>query len=174
MRYASVAVLAMFVLVPMIGCSKDNGASKAQSEADAAAKSAEMARRDSHPDYKDILGTWKIVSSEWDGSPNKRAVGNRITFETFKMEAWMKDLGEIILDYEIDPTKDPKQLDAMYGFPPDRVHYRAIYELDGNKLKICFRERERPTGYETERGSMWTSHVMERAADQDTIMNLND
>ena len=174
MRSTWFAILVMLVLLPMIGCSKDKAASSEEAAAKAAAAQAELAKRDSHPDYKDILGTWKIVSSDWDGSPNERAVGNRFTFADFKMEAWMKDLGDIHLDYEIDPTQSPKHIDAMYGRPPDRAHYRGIYELDGTKLKICFRERERPTSYETERGSMTTSHVLDRAADQDTIMQLDN
>ena len=173
MRRIWLVIPVMLVLLPISGCSKDDAAAMKQAEAEAAEK-AELAKRNSHPDYQKLIGTWKIVSSEWDGSPNERAVGNRITFADFKMEAWMKDLGDIHMDYEIDPTKSPKQMDAMFGFPPDRVHYRAIYELDGTKLRICFRERNRPTSFETERGSMWTSHVLERAADQDTIMQLDN
>ena len=45
--------------------------------------------------------------------------------------------------------------------------YTAIYELDGDDLKVCYRERERPTGFTTERGSMWTSHVLKRSNPDD-------
>ena len=72
-------------------------------------------------------------------------------------------MGDISLDYEIDPTTTPKHLTARMGRPPNEGIYTAIYELDGDNLKICYRERERPTGFETERGSMWTSHVLKRS-----------
>ena len=163
MRSARSKVALLLLLLTFVGCG--DSATK-ESTADAEAE-AGKAKRESHPDYQALLGTWKIVSSVWDGSPNERAVGNRMTFSNAKMEAWMKDLGNIYLDYEIDPTQSPKHLNAEYGFPPDRAIFRAIYELDGDTLRICYRERERPTSFETERGSMWTSHVLERAADQD-------
>jgi uncharacterized protein (TIGR03067 family) len=163
MRSARIQVAIMLLLMTMIGCS-DSPTKDSEADADA---SAERAKRESHPDYQALLGTWKIVSSDWDGSPNPRAVGNRMTFSNTRMEAWLKDLGNIYLDYEIDPTQSPKHLNAQYGFPPDRAIFRAIYEMGGDSLKICFRERERPTSFETERGSMWTSHVLERAVDQD-------
>ncbi len=147
-RYSTLA--AAGALAFALGCS---GGSAPQSET-----SAER----SHPDFKNILGTWKIVASEWDGDPNQEAIGNHFTFNNARMDAWLRTIGEISVDYEIDPTRNPKHLKATMGFPPNQTLYLGIYELDGDTLKLCFRKRERPTSFKTELGSMSTSHVLER------------
>ena len=159
MRYRLHMLAMAFLLLTWVGCSDKEAAMQAAADAEAA---AEEAKRASHPDFEQIKGTWKIVTSEWDGDPNERAVGNFFTFENARMKAWIREIGDISLDYEIDPTKDPKHLTAVAGRPPNESRYTAIYELDGDTLKICFRERDRPTSFETERGSMWTSHVLKR------------
>ena len=158
MRYRSLMFTVIGAVAVTLGCSGDKAPTTTEAEADAA-----LAKRDSHPDYNDILGSWKIVSSEWDGDPNERAVGNFITFKNARMTAWIREIGDVTMDYDIDPTKEPKHLNAQAGMPPSQTLYSAIYQLDGDSLKVCFRERERPSGFKTERGSMWTSPVLQRS-----------
>ena len=160
MRYGFTVVTVVIALLSTNGCSK---------QSTEATTDPETAKRDSHPDYKDILGTWQIVSSEWDGDPYEEAVGNRFTFEEIRLHAWIKDLGgDLTVDYEIDPTKNPKHFDVKVGFEPNRTHLRGIYELDGETLRLCFRERERPTEFKTTQGTFGRFHVFERAAENDT------
>ena len=160
MRYGFVVVTVMIALLSTNGCSSPS--------ADAP-PDPETAKRDSHPDYTDILGTWQIVSSEWDGSPYEEAIGNRFTFREIKLDAWIKDLGGyLVVDYEIDPTQNPKHFDVKVGFEPNRTHLRGIYELDGDTLRLCYRERERPTEFKTNQGDFDKCHVFKRAAEEDT------
>lgn len=160
MRYGFTVVTVVIALLSTSGCSSPS--------ADAP-PDPETVKRDSHPDYKDIMGTWQIVSSEWDGSPYEEAIGNRFTFREIKLDAWIKDLGgSLVVDYEIDPTQTPKHFDVTVGFEPNRTHLRGIYELDGDTLQLCFREGERPTEFKTTQGNFGRYHVFQRAAEEDT------
>lgn len=151
------ALWLMLALCATCGCSKKAAAPPASGTANADASAA-----DQDPDYKNIQGQWKIVSSEWDGEPNEQAVGNLFTFDGRNLQAWVRDIGTITLNYELDPTKQPKHLTARRGSGPKESIYTAIYELDGDTLKLCFRERDRPTSFKTTVGSFWTSHVLQR------------
>ncbi len=138
------------------GCSQESAPASKNGEAGA------DATVNRHPDYENLQGQWKIVSSEWDGEPNEEAVGNLFTFDGTNLRAWIRILGHRSLNYELDPTKEPKHLTAKSGRPPNESVYTAIYELDGDSLKLCFREHDRPTGFKTEVGSFQTSHVLQR------------
>jgi len=160
MRYGFIVVTVVISLLSTSGCSGPSADSPPDPE---------TAKRDSHADYKDIMGTWQIVSSEWDGSPYKEAIGNRFTFREIKLDAWIKNLGgNLVVDYEIDPTKTPKHFDVRASYEPRRTHLRGIYELAGDTLRLCFRERERPTEFKTTQGNFGRYHVFKRAAEEDT------
>ena len=126
-----------------------------------------VSEADRHSDFTDILGTWVVVSSEREGEPNDEAVGNRFTFREDKLSAWLQDYGDFNVDYTIDPHKDPKNFDFELGPKPDPSMHRGIYALEGDKLKLCFMTRNRPTSFETKQGDPWISHVLERSADED-------
>jgi len=115
-----------------------------------------------HPDFKNLLGIWKITSSVRNGEPHDKAVGNFFTFDETNLDAWIRDYGDIIAPYELDPTVEPKHLTVKLGNPPNDRIYTCIYELDGDSLKMCFKDRERPTGYESTAENEWTSHVLVR------------
>jgi uncharacterized protein (TIGR03067 family) len=159
MRYGIIVVTVVIALLSTSGCSSPSADSPPDTE---------TVERDSHPDYKDIMGTWQIVSSEWDGSPYEEAIGNRFTFREIKLDAWIKDMGGyLVVDYEIDPTQAPKHFDVTVGFEPNRTHLRGIYELDGDTLRLCFHEGERPAEFKTVQGNFGRYHVFERAAEED-------
>ena len=89
-----------------------------------------------HPDVTNILGLWKIVSSEREGEPNEDAIGNFFTFENGQVKAWIREFGsDVVLTYELDPSTSPKHLTAKIGRPPNDRIYTGIYELDGDSLK---------------------------------------
>lgn len=161
MRSTLSALLAILLLVPIIGCS---GSKTAPSAGTGEEKTAE----DFHPD-PDLLGTWTIISSELDGEPNAAAIGNRFTFDGFQLELWMHRLGRLRVEYDLDTAQAPSQMDITLGKAPDEKLFRGIYELDGEKMKLCFRERVRPTEFGTAAGTGARFHVLERAVDQDKI-----
>ena len=152
----SLTVTTVVMLLTATGC----GPKPADTEAEAVIEVDK-----SHPDFKNILGTWVIVSSERFGEPNETAVGNRYTFREDKLSAWLQEFGDFNVDYTIDPTKDPKNFDFELGSEPS-IH-RGIYQLDGDTLRLCFLTRNRPTSFKTKEGDPWVSHVLERSADQD-------
>ena len=154
------ALWIMVALCAAWGCNRQSASVSKTSEAD-----AQKAAANQDPDFENIKGTWKIVSSEWDGEPNPKAVGNFFTFDGASLKAWLRDIGDVTLEYKIDPSKQPKHMTVKLGRPPNDMIYSAIYELNGDTLKVCFRERDRPTGFKTEVGTLWTSHVLERSDD---------
>jgi uncharacterized protein (TIGR03067 family) len=147
----------MVCLAVSFGCSGDK-APPAEVEPEVEATQAE----NTHPDFQNLIGKWKIISSERHGEPNEKAVGNFFTFDETNLDAWIRSVGDIITPYELDPTVEPKHLTVKLGRPPNDRIFTAIYELDGDSLKICFKDRERPTGYKTTAENEWTSHVLQR------------
>lgn len=159
MRSTLSALLVILLFMPMMGCS----ASKTDTS-DGEEKTAE----DFHPDPA-LLGTWTIISSELDGEPNAAAIGNRFTFDGFQLELWMHQLGRLRVAYDLDTKATPTHIDIVLGVAPDEKLFRGIYEIDGEKMKLCLRERVRPAEFATEPGTGARFHVMERAVDQDKL-----
>ena len=157
MRSARFAWVIILLCVPMLGCSS--------SSTDTA---EEPTAEDFHADPA-LLGTWTIVSSELDGGPNAVAIGNRFTFDGYQVELWMAQLGNLRVEYELDVEPTPKHINVTLGKSPNQKLFRGIYEIDGEKMKLCLRERERPTEFGTTAGTGARYHQMERAVDQDRI-----
>src|SRR5262249_40880397 len=67
---------------------------------------------------------------------------------------------------KIDPTKKPKTADMTDMTSEKQKSDEAIYELDGDRLKLCssgHRDRPRPKKFETEAGTPQTLLIFERA-----------
>ncbi len=107
---------------------------------------------------KKFEGTWSLVALEVDGEPvpldgieaaRLVVTGDRYSFRlgTARME----------LRHTVDPTRKPKAIDlAITDGSGEGKVYRGIYELDGDRLKICRSAepgRLRPTRFATEPGS---------------------
>ena len=146
------ALILLLLSVTLVGCSSEKPT----------ATTEEPVAEQAHPDYKNIQGIWKIVSSERNGEPNEEALGNFFTFEENYVTVWLRDFGDLGSSYELDPEK--KHFTVKMGSPPNDRIYTAIYELDGDNLKVCFKDRERPTGFTTTAENKWTSHKLERTA----------
>jgi uncharacterized protein (TIGR03067 family) len=109
------------------------------------------------PDKKEdkdaIQGTWTVVSGEEGGKPLPDQLKSlKMTFKddkfSYKSADDMKEA-----KYQIDSTKKPKQLTLT---PSDgEKPLEGIYELDGDKLKICINEPggERPKDFSTKEGT---------------------
>jgi uncharacterized protein (TIGR03067 family) len=100
-----------------------------------------------------IQGIWKVVSAEDSG--------RKASEESIKDLKWTITKDAITYKvgskttrwtYKLDPTKKPKWIDLTEG---DRTR-PAIYDLDGDTLKVCFGEgsqKERPTAFESKPNS---------------------
>jgi uncharacterized protein (TIGR03067 family) len=100
-----------------------------------------------------IPGTWKVVSAEDSG--------RKASEESIRDLKWIVTKDSITYKvgsrttrwtYKLDPTKKPKWIDLTER---DRT-LPAIYELDGDTLRVCFSEgspKERPTAFESKPNS---------------------
>jgi uncharacterized protein (TIGR03067 family) len=96
-------------------------------------------------DKRKLQGNWAVMSvdlgtrslSFFEGA----AKGGRLVFEgdevIFKGERAAK------MAYRIDPNAKPKSIDLVSG--KDTIE--AIYDLDGDMLRICVGDRKRPTEF---------------------------
>jgi uncharacterized protein (TIGR03067 family) len=94
-------------------------------------------------------GTWKVVSAEDSGRKTPDELIKDLKWTVTK-DAITYKVGSKTTrwTYKLDPTKKPKWIDLTEG---DRTRL-AIYELDGDTLKVCFAEgsqKERPTAFES-------------------------
>jgi uncharacterized protein (TIGR03067 family) len=103
-------------------------------------------------DAEKIQGTWKVVSAV-DGGEDQDTK-EVLTFGKDKITVEDRESKSEWQAYKLDPGKKPKSIDLTTGGKT----YLGIYELDGDKLKICINEhsdsdRKRPTAFESKGGS---------------------
>jgi uncharacterized protein (TIGR03067 family) len=116
-----------------------------------------VAADDAKDEMKKLEGTWLVVSGENDGEkfPDEAAKSMKAIVKGDKVTIYMGDkvVGEAT--YTVDPTKKPKTMDTTSTMGPDKGKKSlAIYEFDGDTLKICFTEGdERPKELTGKKGS---------------------
>jgi RNA polymerase sigma factor (sigma-70 family) len=107
-------------------------------------------------DLEKLQGTWiAAVGGEFRGKTateqeNIRA-GHRLVISGDKF-AWFTALQVEPLmkgTVRIDETKRPKTMDMEFERESNRAVGKCIYELDGDTLKICYGEPDRPTEFKT-------------------------
>lgn len=111
-------------------------------------------------DLKALTGTWGTLTFVNDGKKigKDEAKTHTATYSADrKYQAYQGDKLVFEGTLKIDPTKKPKTIDVterskVEGKP--KV-FLGIYELDGDKLKVCFAPpgKERPTEFSSEPGS---------------------
>ena len=112
-------------------------------------------------DWKRLKGTWEEVRSVASGEVVPRKEGKQIaTIKDGKLTITVggKVMSEATL--RIDPTTRPKSLDATTSSGPMKGEVsRAIYEVKGDTLRICWAlsEKPRPKTFESKKDS-W--HVL--------------
>ena len=106
-------------------------------------------------DTKDPLaGTWTVVKSEEDGKPSKELLKAKLTFKDgdkllIKLPDEPKPLE---VTYKLDAAKKPSQIDLTRNEDGRTETASGIWELDGDKLKLCIAEaevKERPTEFKS-------------------------
>jgi uncharacterized protein (TIGR03067 family) len=121
---------------------------------------------DKKKDEELIQGTWTVVSREFVGkkTPEKELKAMKVTIKE----------GTITLDdgekkekhaYKLDPSKTPKAIDLANTGIEQKETTPAIYELDGDALKICWSEKDpdhRPTKFAGDEASGQTMIVLKR------------
>jgi len=105
-------------------------------------------------DRKTIKGTWVIVEAELGGQklPDEGVKGTKLILTGGKYR-YQNDYG----DYKLYSSEKIKAMDIIGVEGPNKgKRFLAIYELDGDKLKICYdlAGKTRPTKFKTEAGTM--------------------
>jgi uncharacterized protein (TIGR03067 family) len=110
-------------------------------------------------------GTWKLVSSERDGdkAPDDAIKDAKAVCKdgTVKLQVGDKAVGEF--EFVVDPTKKPKWMDATATSGGDKgKKFFAIYEFDGDTLRVCLNDKERPKEFSAKKGTGNTLDVYKR------------
>lgn len=106
---------------------------------------------------KAMEGTWELVSAEVGGQKLPDEVVKTFTLVLADGKYTVKssspdDKGTV----RLDPTKKPKELDVTGVEGPNKGKtFPAIYELDGDSLKVCYdlAGKKRPTGFKSAPGT---------------------
>jgi len=115
-----------------------------------------------------LQGEWTLVSGERDGQDLPEDIVKNATRNFKGDEATVTLNGQVILKAKItlDPSKKPKTLDyAVSEGEAQGQTIKSIYELDGDKLKVCSSAPggERPKEFNTKDGNGQTLSVWKRA-----------
>jgi uncharacterized protein (TIGR03067 family) len=109
-------------------------------------------------ELKKFQGTWTFESVEAGGKeiPAAEFKGMTVTFEGDKYTVKKGDEVIQAATQKLDPSRSPKTLDATVTEGPNKgAVILAIYEISGDKLKVCFDEegKKRPTEFKSASGS---------------------
>jgi uncharacterized protein (TIGR03067 family) len=88
-------------------------------------------------ELKSLEGTWTVASATFKGKSDKEE-GGEFIFTPDQLTIKSKDGKKEIVSFKIDPSKKPKIMDFTPGAEKKNASPgKAIYELDGDTLKIC-------------------------------------
>lgn len=97
-------------------------------------------------DADQLQGTWVVVSAEMAGKSSESSKGDKFTFTGDKVVIENKVMKAAPTSFKIDATTNPKQIDIA-----DKTPQKGIYQLDGDKLKLCYGNK-RPASFDSTAG----------------------
>ena len=106
---------------------------------------------DADKDADRLQCTWVVVTNESEGGKAdeeyNRRDGYRLVVAGRRLTWKSKSVGDTEVAFRLDPTKAPKALDL--DVRDGRVGNECIYELDGDRLRICIAHfgQPRPTEF---------------------------
>jgi uncharacterized protein (TIGR03067 family) len=88
-----------------------------------------------------LAGTWKLVGVETGGhaSPAEAIDDFRFIFAGDKLTRKRRNQAETAAGYLIDPSRQPKWIDMMGKAEGKHYSIPAVYALEGDILKLCYR-----------------------------------
>jgi RNA polymerase sigma factor (sigma-70 family) len=125
-------------------------------------------------DQEQLEGSWVLIAAEAGGTkapPEElKKIDGKALFAGDKAVITQNGKTEE-LTFRLDPTKQPKEMNLILG--KSEVH-RAIYQLDGDTLKVCMSHppQDRPTAFATKEGSKFPMLLVYKKtgeSDQTTI-----
>jgi uncharacterized protein (TIGR03067 family) len=124
------------------------------------------AGKDKEDDAKHLQGAWMIDPASYKDEKNKDRREElalvRVVFDgeslTFKRPTRFEENGKKGIEirdergpFRLDSPKSPKQIDLLNG--QSGLHAQGIYELEGDKLKLCWDRGFKPRGRPKEFGA---------------------
>jgi uncharacterized protein (TIGR03067 family) len=105
---------------------------------------------DDKQDQEKLQGTWQAekMTAGGDDLPAELVKEFKVVIKGDKINAG--DAKDKDATFKLDSSKKPKTIDLTDG---DGKKLFGIYELDGDNLKFCFNEKERPKEFKSEKGS---------------------
>jgi uncharacterized protein (TIGR03067 family) len=117
-------------------------------------------------DARKLLGKWQAVSGEWAGKPltdkECKHFALEINEKSFTIVCGGKPYHRHT--YKLDASAKPKAIDLRTVYTHVLFNRSAIYELDGDTLKISIRMGDkRPTDFTTKQDDPYTSvYILKR------------
>jgi RNA polymerase sigma-70 factor (ECF subfamily) len=119
-------------------------------------------------DEEAIQGAWRLVDAERNGKeagedPYRRQSRWLIGKDVIALRDRNGSRGS--WGYKLDPTKDPKTIDLLVASGPGKTTMiPAIYQLSGDRLKICLAgpDNVRPKEINTRPKTGWTMYTLKR------------
>src|SRR5262245_47823317 len=124
--------------------------------------------QDAKDELKKFAGSWKMTkfeSGDKKAPPEEFFAKIRFVFEGEKLLVKVEGQTKDETTFKIDPSKKPKQIDVTSSMGPNKGKVaEGIYELDGDKLKICTPQpgEPRPTEFKAPMGSKTGILYLER------------
>lgn len=118
------------------------------------------------PAHAQLQGTWKVVGIEADGvqAPKEVVAALKLNFKARTLTFEPAEPGFANFTYKLDSTTKPGSFDLIPGAGPDAGQPKpGIYALEGDTLKICFGDRDRPKAFATKPGSAEALYTLRRA-----------
>ncbi|HYH66996.1 MAG TPA: TIGR03067 domain-containing protein, partial [Urbifossiella sp.] len=89
-------------------------------------------------DQKALQGKWAITRAEAGGRPDKEAIGLVYTFEGDRLTMATPRPVTMQATFRLEATKTPKRMTfTILDEAKEEVVNTAIYDLDGDTLKLC-------------------------------------
>jgi uncharacterized protein (TIGR03067 family) len=126
---------------------------------------AALAAAKENKDKDKLQGLWVVESREVNGkttpAADLKALKVTINDGTITIDDGEKKQN---IPYKIDPSRKPKSIDLANTGIDGKETTPAIYELNGDSLKLCWSEKteERPTEFTGKSGSGQTLMVFKR------------
>jgi uncharacterized protein (TIGR03067 family) len=147
-------LLCLLAAIASAGCHRTDGPPTSAQAGDVApprppaARLTEVTGPAAADEFKKFEGTWVVTAATLDGGDLSAQVGQEYTFAAGKLTLRK---GERVLDTAkvvLDPSAKPKAVDLVSdhlreGEPPARF----IYEFDGDALRLCRGDKERPAAF---------------------------
>jgi uncharacterized protein (TIGR03067 family) len=160
-----ITLLPLIVMFISFGWSQGQDTKRDESDADK--KKADAVKKE----QQRLQGTWEVLEYVINGEvvPAEAVKTMRVVFTGDQMSMSLaKAAGKREYTFTVDPAQKPKVIETSPTIAKSKTKMSSpgIYELDGDKLKLCLSRlgsKDRPGDFESSEGSGNTLLVLRRA-----------